>query len=73
MMEFVAFEFFQRYLQNAQHFKSGGPIFIFIGGEWQISSGHILSGQHIYDLTKEFDGLLLYTEHRYYGKSFPTK
>lgn len=60
-------------MQNKAHFKSGGPIFIMLGGEWEISGGHILPGQHIYDLAKEFKGLLIYTEHRFYGKTIPTK
>lgn len=60
-------------MQNAEHFKPGGPIFIVIGGEWKISPGHIQSGQHIYDIAKEFNGLLIYTEHRFYGKTVPTK
>lgn len=63
----------QRYLQNKRYFKSGGPIFLMAGGEWTISQGHILPGQHIVDLAKEFNGLLLYSEHRYYGKTKPTK
>lgn len=44
-----------------------------IGGEWQISEGHIRAGQLIYDLAEEFHGLLIYTEHRFYGKTRPTK
>lgn len=60
-------------MQNKQYFKSGGPIFLMAGGEWAISPGHILPGQHIVDLAKEFKGLLLYSEHRYYGKTKPTK
>ncbi|XP_031618081.1 putative serine protease K12H4.7, partial [Contarinia nasturtii] len=65
--------FEMRYLTNDIWFKSGGPIFIMIGGEWEISAGHILPGQHIYDMAKENNGLLLYSEHRFYGKSQPTK
>lgn len=44
-----------------------------IGGEWQIGPGHILPGQLIYDMAKENNGLLIYTEHRFYGKTRPTK
>lgn len=42
-----------------------------LGGEWQISAGHILPGVHFYDIAKEFHGLLIYTEHRFYGKTWP--
>lgn len=44
-----------------------------IGGEWQIGPGHILPGQLVFDMAKESNGLLIYTEHRYYGKTRPTK
>lgn len=60
-------------MKNEEHFRSGGPIFIFIGGEWEIGPGHISNGQHIYDLAQEFNGLLIYTEHRFYGKTWPIK
>lgn len=61
-----------RYLENDVFFTAGGPIFIYVGGEWTISSGSISSGSHIYDLAKELNGTLFYTEHRYYGNSHPT-
>lgn len=61
----------QRYFQNAEHFRSGGPVFLMIGGESEIRPENISPGYHIYDLAKEFNGLLLYIEHRFYGKSVP--
>ncbi|CAD6995784.1 unnamed protein product [Ceratitis capitata] len=60
-----------RYMENDNYFKEGGPIFIYVGGEWSISSLSIRTG-HFVDMVKEHDGLLFYTEHRYYGKSLPT-
>lgn len=60
----------QRYMLNDVFFKSGGPLFIFLGGEWEISQGRITAG-HMYDMAKEHSGLLAYTEHRYYGESKP--
>ncbi|XP_020713996.1 putative serine protease K12H4.7 [Ceratitis capitata] len=60
-----------RYMENDNYFKEGGPIFIYVGGEWSISSLSIRMG-HFVDMAKEHDGLLFYTEHRYYGKSLPT-
>ncbi|XP_055384473.1 putative serine protease K12H4.7 [Condylostylus longicornis] len=60
-----------RYKGNPEHHKSGGPIFIFLGGEWSISDGFITAG-HFYDMAAENNAYLFYTEHRYYGKSFPT-
>lgn len=61
-----------RYLENDVHYREGGPIFIYVGGEWTISSGSISAGTHIYDLAREHNGTLFYTEHRYYGQSHPT-
>lgn len=43
-----------------------------VGGEWSISGGSISTGTHIYDMTRELNGTLYYTEHRYYGRSHPT-
>lgn len=44
---------------------------MFVGGEWAITEGWLLGG-HMYDMAKEFNGSLFYSEHRYYGKSQPT-
>lgn len=61
-----------RYFENREHFKGGGPIFIYVGGEWEISPEPI-SGGHWYDMAKELNGILFYTEHRFYGQSRPTE
>lgn len=58
-------------MRNDEFVKPGGPIFIYVGGEWTISPGWIRGG-HMYNMAKEFDGQLFYTEHRYYGESHPT-
>lgn len=58
-------------MSNEEHFKSGGPIVIYIGGEWTISAGALLGGQQ-FDIAAKHNGYLFYTEHRYYGKSYPT-
>ncbi|XP_039947886.1 putative serine protease K12H4.7 [Bactrocera tryoni] len=60
-----------RYMENDEYFTEGGPIFIYVGGEWTISSGSITRG-HFVDMAKEHNGILFYTEHRYYGTSRPT-
>ncbi|XP_054747578.1 putative serine protease K12H4.7 [Anastrepha obliqua] len=60
-----------RYMENAEYFKEGGPMFIYLGGEWSISAGMISSG-HFVDMAAEHNGMLFYTEHRYYGQSRPT-
>lgn len=61
-----------RYMENTEFQQPGGPIIIFLGGEWEISPGRIVGG-HLYDMAEEFNGSLYYTEHRYYGKSHPTE
>ncbi|XP_026479923.1 putative serine protease K12H4.7 [Ctenocephalides felis] len=60
-----------RYMSNDEHFKAGGPIIIYIGGEWTISAGALVGGQQ-YDIAVQHNGYLFYTEHRYYGSSHPT-
>lgn len=61
-----------RYLENNDFFRPDGPIFIYVGGEWTISAGSIAPGNHFYDMAREFNANLFYTEHRYYGESHPT-
>lgn len=61
-----------RVMENSEHFQPGGPIFVYVGGEWSIGPGSISFGSHIYDLAQELNGTLYYTEHRYYGRSHPT-
>lgn len=61
-----------RYFSNSEHYVPGGPIFIYLGGEWEISYGWVTGG-HMYDMAKELNGYIFYTEHRYYGKSYPTR
>ncbi|XP_017778055.1 PREDICTED: putative serine protease K12H4.7 [Nicrophorus vespilloides] len=59
-----------RFMNQSQFFELGGPIFVFLGGEWEISSGYLQTGQ-MFDMAAEHHGYMFYTEHRYYGKSFP--
>lgn len=60
-----------RYFSNSEHYVHGGPLFIYLGGEWEISFNR-LAGGHMFDMAKEMNGYMFYTEHRYYGKSHPT-
>jgi hypothetical protein len=61
-----------RYYENDAHFQAGGPIFIYLGGEWTISPGSITQGTLIVEMAQEMHGMLFYTEHRFYGQSRPT-
>ncbi|XP_055524234.1 putative serine protease K12H4.7 isoform X2 [Wyeomyia smithii] len=60
-----------RYMENREHYRPGGPLFVMVGGEWTISAVSISSG-HFYDMAKSLGAYLCYTEHRYYGLSRPT-
>lgn len=62
----------QRFISNDEFFQPDGPIFIFLGGEWDISVDFVVDG-HMHDMAKELNGQMFYTEHRYYGTSHPTK
>lgn len=57
---------------NDHYFEEGGPILIFVGGEWEISPAKLQNGL-IVDIAEEYGGVLFYTEHRFYGESKPTK
>uniref|UniRef100_A0A1L8DPD6 Putative thymus-specific serine protease n=1 Tax=Nyssomyia neivai TaxID=330878 RepID=A0A1L8DPD6_9DIPT len=63
--------FDMRYLANDQFYQPGGPIFIYVGGEWSVSPGWILGG-HMFDMAREMNGYMFYTEHRFYGQTRPT-
>ncbi|KAL7051729.1 hypothetical protein ACKWTF_004586 [Chironomus riparius] len=61
-----------RYYQDLSLLEPNGPIFIYLGGEWTISSRSIMEGYLIHEMAKENQGALFYTEHRFYGQSHPT-
>jgi len=68
----------QRYLQKMTYYKEGGPMFLLIGGEWNVEShafeigngGGQLYGQ-LEKWLKEYHAGIIYLEHRYYGESIP--
>lgn len=62
----------QAYFENDQFFEADGPLFMFIGGEWNISPNSVLAG-HMFDMAAQHNGSLFYPEHRFYGGSFPTE
>ncbi|XP_014469175.1 PREDICTED: putative serine protease K12H4.7 [Dinoponera quadriceps] len=61
-----------RYYENSALLRANGPILITIGGEWAISTG-FLQGGLMYEIASTHGGMMYYTEHRFYGKSRPTK
>ncbi|KAM7362317.1 putative serine protease K12H4.7 [Cochliomyia hominivorax] len=59
-----------RYFVNEKFYRNNSPIFVFLGGEWEITP-EMLTGGHFYDMARQQEALMFYTEHRYYGESWP--
>lgn len=64
----------QRYYQNLKYYdaEKSGPMFVYIGGEFELDDFFIYSG-FLHDMAKSSGGILFALEHRFYGKSKPTK
>jgi len=61
----------QRYLINTTYWKrNGGPIFFYAGNEGDIELFAQNTG-FMWDIAPEFNAMLLFAEHRYYGQSLP--
>lgn len=61
-----------RFFSNLDNFDSGGPLFVVVGGPWEISPHFVCSGL-VVDAAKSTRGAVFYLEHRFYGHSFPPK
>ncbi|KAK9693688.1 Serine carboxypeptidase S28 [Popillia japonica] len=46
-----------RYFSNDQFFKGSGPIFVFIGGEWEINSTELMGG-HLFEIASQHSSIL---------------
>jgi len=57
---------------NLKYYKRGGPIFLHIGGEQEISHHWMVSGAWV-EYAQKFNAMCFQLEHRYYGRSFPTE
>ncbi|RYN52172.1 hypothetical protein AA0114_g5056 [Alternaria tenuissima] len=64
--------FKQRYFFDSSYYKSGGPVFLYIGGETSGESrfSNLQTGI-IQILMEKFNGLGVILENRYYGESYP--
>ncbi|KAI1950915.1 hypothetical protein LOZ39_002905 [Ophidiomyces ophidiicola] len=64
-----------RFWVNEAHYKSGGPVFIFDGGEAnakRYADFYLVNQTSFFvQLLKEFGGMGIVWEHRYYGESNP--
>lgn len=60
-----------RYAKDEEHWNAnGGPIFIHTANEGSIEE-HVNETGALFDWAREFKALLIFVEHRYYGKSMP--
>uniref|UniRef100_A0A914WLA3 C-type lectin domain-containing protein n=1 Tax=Plectus sambesii TaxID=2011161 RepID=A0A914WLA3_9BILA len=65
--------FQQRYWYNPAYLKSGGPIFLMLGGEGPASSSWITTDSLYFDtMAKKYNAAMFELEHRYYGETRPT-
>ncbi|XP_063771987.1 putative serine protease K12H4.7 [Pseudophryne corroboree] len=62
----------QRYFINDTFTQSSGPVFLMIGGEGAANPGWMTAGTWI-TYAEKMGALCLLLEHRFYGKSHPTK
>lgn len=62
----------QRYYLNDQWYKPGGPVFLYIGGEGQLSWQEVVNPSYVQNSEAQRHGALVVAlEHRFYGKSIP--
>ncbi|CAG9856689.1 unnamed protein product [Phyllotreta striolata] len=59
-----------KYLINTKHYVRGGPFFIYLGGRGDIDVYSQNTG-FLFEVAATFKGLLVFIEHRYYGRSLP--
>lgn len=63
---------FQRYFISSQYYQDDGPVFLMLGGEAEANPQWMVQGQWI-NYASSYNALLLMLEHRFYGKSRPTR
>lgn len=61
----------QRYFYNDTHYRPGGPIILFVGGEAPLSAGTVGEKYSVDFFAQHLGGVKIALEHRYYGASFP--
>ncbi|KAJ1929368.1 hypothetical protein IWQ60_001231 [Tieghemiomyces parasiticus] len=63
--------FSQRVFINQAHFRSHGPVLLFLGGQSPLTTSDA-NWPVLLDLARETEGLIVALEHRYYGQSRPS-
>lgn len=59
-------------MERLTYSQEGGPLFIFLGGEWSITGREFaLADGPLSRFAEEHKGALFAVEHRFYGESFP--
>lgn len=61
---------FQRYFANSEYYQDGGPIFIYVGGDFPVGTFWLEHG-HMHDIAKDLNGYIFGTETRYFGQNRP--
>ncbi|CAN7942793.1 unnamed protein product, partial [Ixodes hexagonus] len=63
----------QRYFVSDEFYRAGGPVFLMLGGEGAASARWLSAPTHVMVLAKQYGALVFQLEHRFYGRSWPTK
>lgn len=62
--------FDQRYIISTDHWCDGCPIFFYTGNEGDVTA-FVQNTGFMWENAKQFKAMVLFAEHRYYGKSIP--
>lgn len=62
--------FMERYFLSDVYWKGSGPLFFYTGNEGAIEGFYDNTG-FLFELAQHFSALIVFAEHRYYGKSLP--
>jgi lysosomal Pro-X carboxypeptidase len=64
--------YLQRYYSYSDYWKPGNPIFFYLGNEADVTL-YVNATGLMWENAENFGALLIFAEHRYYGKSIPSK
>lgn len=59
-----------RYLITLKNYDNGGPVFVYTGGEREITTAAQNTG-FLFEISPMFNAAVVFIEHRYYGQSLP--